>query len=110
MRTELPEALLLFRKWEEEKALVYCEASFKVVAFCLEGTITSISDTTLELASSDGTSKLILALGRVVRFGFGDTRNAPDEAEDFDSGLVLFFGDPETSDHPESISIVERRP
>ena len=107
MRAGRSEALDLFRKWCSERALLRCDFGFAGFAACLRGRIVSVSENQVKLLSDDAFSELVLPLASDLGFGFGDPRRFPEEAEVFESGLVVFFARARPEDDFDTISFLE---
>lgn len=109
MTTTRPEAVLIFRKWLEESTPLYCEMRFAAFSAGLDLRVVVVSDDSIKAKSDDGKSEIAVVLDRAVAFGFADTRATPKEAVDFESGLIVFFDDPTTTDDFETIGFMVRR-
>ena len=108
MWTERADALSIFRKWADESTVVCGGLSLGVGSTSIEGTIFSLTDDLVIVRSDNGLSELRVDLSLAVAFGYEDTRRLPAMSAEFDSGLVVFFDDPEV-ENPELATFVEVR-
>lgn len=107
MRTGRTEAIDLLRKWFSERALIECDFSFSEFATCLRGRIMAVSDEHLHILSDDTFSELELPLRANLEFGYGEPLDFPDEAAEFESGLVIFLTPPSPIREPDTISLLK---
>ena len=107
MEANRTEALDLLRKWFSERALLRCDLGFSDFAACLRGRIMAVSDERLHILSDDTFTELELPLRASFAFGYGEPRDFPDEAAEFESTLVIFLTFPLPTREPDTISLLK---
>lgn len=90
----------MFNKWATEKSLLMCVFNFAEYQACFRGRIFGIAEDTIRVASDDKHSELALKINAEMEFGYGDSRKHPDEAELYESSLMVFFP-PFQDDNPD---------
>ena len=98
MECKREDAFLILGKWRDESRLLAAALSFSSFIASLRGKITSLSEDEVRIKSEDNTSEVAVTLDRVLRFGYAEPRRESREREDFVSGLVLFFSEPNPDD------------
>lgn len=101
MRVGKDDALILLRKWMEESSLVSCEVSMPIVAVRARGKVTSVTEKSVTIESSDDFSVVLVPIGLASGFGYAEPRGEfPESAKVFESALVILFGDETDKDPP----------
>ena len=84
-----------------------CYFTFRDYTACLVGRIYFLSDDEIKVTSDDKKSELALALRPWMSFGYGDPRNFPEEALEYESTLLVFFEEPPEKGEPDKIAFLE---
>ena len=74
------EALLLFKKWRDERTVVFCTTSlFSCWGLAMRGRVASIEDdNAVRIDSTDGSALLSLVLSKAEGFEYADAEHAPE--------------------------------
>jgi hypothetical protein len=98
----LSEAVLIWRGWVEDKALIRCELRFLSLAAVLLGRAVEASATRLRLVSAEKGSELVLPIRDDFIFEYTDMRDGPPEHIAKYNGLMVvyfpFENDPDEAD------------
>ena len=70
----------------------------------------AVSDEALHILSDDTFSELSLPLRADLKFGYGEPRDFPDEAAEFESALVIFLTFPLPTHEPDTITLLKVKP
>jgi hypothetical protein len=90
--------------------LLRCDFGFSTFAACLKGRLLAVENDEIKLISDDSESELTLRLTPEMEFGYGDSRQSPEDAELYVSGLVIFLGELTDENDPDTISFAEMNP
>ncbi len=105
------EALDLFSKWRNEGALLRCQASFNLYAFCFRIRVVHVSYGEVRLASTDLQTELVLKITDGMVFDYLDSRSVTgQEAIDYECCLVVFYTPPTEDVDGETMAFAEIRP
>jgi len=99
--------MVLFSKWESERSLLRCDIRYSNMAACLQGRIFSLSNGEIKIASGDTFSELVVALDKVVSYGYGEPRTENNGADEFVSGMGVYFADFPPDSEPDYIFFSE---
>jgi hypothetical protein len=91
MRVGRSEAVDLFSKWGTGRTLLRVDFTFAAFAACFRGRVAGLSETELRLLSDDTFSEFVLRFKPDLEFEYGDPREFPEEAELYESALVVLF-------------------
>jgi len=75
------EALLVVKKWFDEKTAVRCDFSFERIVGCLRGRIFKFDGQDLGLLSPDRRSELSIRISHDATFGYGGFQGPPVEPD-----------------------------
>ena len=107
MRATRSEAFGIFHKWFSEGSLLSCHFSFHKFAVALRGRIFAMNDTEIKLVSDDRLSEMALRITADLEFGYGDSRQSPEDASRYDSAIVVFFSSLSDKGEPDIIGFAE---
>jgi hypothetical protein len=107
LRVNRSEALDVFHKWLSEKSLLRCDLAFSMFVACFKGRVMAVEDNAISLISDDGDAELRLEFTPKTEFVYGDSRRSRDDAELYESVLLVFFGEVTTESEPDMIAFME---
>jgi hypothetical protein len=87
------DAVIIFKKWCDEKSPIRCQGSFATHAFGLEGLIASTRVDEVVLVGSTLLTQIVVKLTDELTFNYADSREVTgEEAENYSSCLTVGFG------------------
>lgn len=107
MQVGRDEALDMFRVWRDDGALLRCDLSFGEFAASLRVRVRTLSAERVACASDDDLSEVVVPFVDGLSFGYGDPRDFPDEATEYERGLILFFPPRNADAGPDEIAFSE---
>ena len=110
MRTGRADAVAIFDTWRADRALLRVEFVFTLLAATFRARMVGASDAEIRLMADDTWAELVFPLRDDFAFGYADMRDAPEEADLFVRGIMIFFpyeGDPEQADRIVLAELVE---
>jgi hypothetical protein len=107
VRAGLEEALVMFRVWQSDRALLRCDFLLTKFAACLRARVIDVSDDKVRLLSDDSFSEVVLPLSAELDFEYADSRDFPEEVAVFKRGLVVFFPGPRKPDKVLFLEVIE---
>lgn len=104
------DALVIFKKWQDEKVSLRCQGSFAKHAFGIEGRISLLTDTEIRINDSIR-QQLTVRLGDKETYDYADSREVTGEtARNYPSCIVVVFGEVPEREDPDTISFAEISP
>jgi hypothetical protein len=104
------EAMSIFRTWAEDRAMLRCDVSFRVLAARLSARIVSASDNDIRLLSEEPPIELALRIVPGCEFAYGDMRSEARLSHTFIRTLIVFLppvGEPGDGDYVSFVEIKE---
>ena len=101
------EALDIFHKWLSEKSLLRCDLAFSMFVAYVKGRILGVERDAISLISDDGDAELRLEFTPKTEFAYGHPRRVPEDAELYESMLMVFFAEVTAENEPDMIAFTE---